>query len=261
MKPGHVVYVRIDPRLKSAAGRELWATEGWYTMNQIPKGKPVPTRKPSGRPAGLSASERRAGFRLLFDGRTMSGWRGFRKDHVPTAWSPRNGELTLTPGTGDGGDIMTAETFGDFDFRCEWKVAPRGNSGIFYRVTQEHSVPWGTGPEMQILDDAGHPDGRNPLTSAGSCYALYPAPRGVVRPGGEWNESRLVIRNNHVEHWLNGQRVVSYVLGSEAWKADIKKSKFASLPDHGMRARGHLVFQDHGDPVSYRNLRIRRLGP
>jgi hypothetical protein len=112
---------------------------------------------------------------------------------------------------------------------------------------------------MQVLDDAGHPDGKSPLTSAGADYALYPAPLGVVRPAGEWNDVGLIVRGNHVEHWLNGTKVVDYELGSPDWEQRVKASKFAEWPTYGRAASGHIALQDHGDWVAYRNIKIRVL--
>jgi hypothetical protein len=167
-----------------------------------------------------------------------------------------NGELTRV---GAGGDIVTVDEYGDFELELEWKVAPGGNSGIMYRVTETAANSYESGPEMQVLDDSGHADGRSRLTSAGSAYGLYPAPAGVVKPAGEWNAVRLVVNGNHVEHWLNGQKVVDYELGSPDWEAKVKASKFAEWPGYGRAARGRIALQDHGDRVAYRNIRIREL--
>jgi len=123
----------------------------------------------------------------------------------------------------------------------------------------ELETTWQSGPEYQVLDDAGHPDGRRPETSAGACYGLYSAPRGVVRPAGEWNEARIVVQGSHVEHWLNGRRVVSYELEGPDWEARVRGSKFVTMPRYGREPRGHIALQDHGDRVAYRNIRIRPL--
>lgn len=208
-------------------------------------------------PNTLTDAERRDGWRLLFDGRTTSGWRGFRKDVVPDAWSVVDGTLTFD-GSG-GGDIVTVDQFGDFELVVDWRVGPGGNSGIFYRVTEDVDAIYHSGPEYQVLDDAGHADGQSPLTSAGAAYGLYPAPRGAVRPAGEWNHARIVVREGHVEHWLNGVQTASYQLGSEDWERRVRESKFVEWPAYGRAARGHIGLQDHGDPVSFRNIKIREL--
>jgi hypothetical protein len=162
---------------------------------------------------------------------------------------------------GEAGDIVTREEFQDFELALEWKVEPGGNSGIMYRVAEgrELETVWQSGPEFQVLDDARHPDGRRPETSAGACYGLYPATGGVVRPAGEWNEARIVVQGAQVEHWLNGQRVVRYELGSRDWEDRVRASKFASMLRYGREPRGHIALQDHGDWVAFRNIRIRSI--
>ena len=204
----------------------------------------------------LTPAERAAGWRLLFDGRTATGWRGFRMDSMPAGWTVVAGALTRVARAGD---IITTERFGNFELVLEWKIAPKGNSGIFYRVSEDDSTAYWSGPEMQVLDDAGHPDGRSRLTAAGSCYGIYPSPAGVVKPAGEWNRVRLVLRGNHVEHWLNGVKVVEYELGSPDWEARVKASKFAPHVHYGRNASGYIGLQDHGDWVAYRNIKIRVL--
>jgi Domain of Unknown Function (DUF1080) len=196
------------------------------------------------------------GWRSLFDGRTADQWRAYRGDRLPAGWQVVDGALTRVARAGD---IVTREQFQDFELTLEWKVEPGGNSGIFYRVAEapELKTVWQSGPEFQVLDDARHRDGRHPETSAGACYGLYPAPPGVVRPAGDWNEARIVVEGAHVEHWLNGRRVVSYELGSRDWEERVRRSKFAGLPRYGREPRGHIALQDHGDRVAYRNIRIR----
>jgi hypothetical protein len=196
------------------------------------------------------------GWRSLFDGRSADQWRAYRGDSLPAGWQVVDGALTRVASAGD---IVTREQFQDFELALEWKVEPGGNSGIFYRVAEapELETVWQSGPEFQVLDDARHADGRVAETSAGACYGLYPAPRGVVRPAGEWNEARIVVRGTHVEHWLNGRRVVAYELGDHDWEDRVRRSKFAGLRRYGREPRGHIALQDHGDWVAYRNIRVR----
>lgn len=203
-----------------------------------------------------SAGAEPSGWTVLFDGSNMDAWRGYQRPDIPNGWQIVDGALTRV---GDGGDIITRDQYGDFELELEWKVAPGGNSGIMYRVTEADSQTYRTGPEMQVLDDARHRDGGSRLTSAGAAYGLYPAPQGVVKPAGEWNQARLVLRGAHVEHWLNGQKVVEYELGSPDWEAKVKASKFVEWPGYGRAQRGHIALQDHGDTVSFRNIRIREL--
>lgn len=206
---------------------------------------------------GLTAAERAEGWQSLFDGSGLDAWRGYRKPAPPDGWQAIDGSLVLT--AAGAGDIITREQFRNFDLRLDWKVAPGGNSGIFYRATEEGNYIWQSASEMQVLDDERHADGKSELTSAGSNFALYPAPRGVSRPAGEWNSVRLLVNGSHVEHWLNGVKVVEYELGSPEWEARVRASKFASMPLYGRAPQGHIGLQDHGDRVDFRNIRIRAL--
>lgn len=216
---------------------------------------PQPSADSTG--TALSAAERAEGWRTLFDGGSLAAWRGYRKPAMPEGWQVVDGSLVLV--TAGAGDIITRDRFRNFDLRLEWKVAAGGNSGIFYRATEEGNYIWQSAPEMQVLDDARHADGRSELTSAGSNFGLYPVPRGISKPAGEWNAVRLLVNGAHVEHWLNGVKVVEYELGSSEWEARVRASKFASMPLYGRAAEGHIGLQDHGDRVEFRNIRIRVL--
>lgn len=212
--------------------------------------------KPSSAPNTLTAEEAKAGWKLLFDGKTTAGWRGFKEQGIPGGWQVVDGALTRVA---QAGDIITTDKYQDFDLMLEWQVAPGGNSGIFYRVSEDAEATYETGPEMQVLDDAKHADGGSPLTSAGALYGLYPAPRGLVKPAGEWNQARILLRGNHVEHWLNGKQIVSAELNSAEWNSKVAASKFKQWPGYGKNATGHIGLQDHGDRVAFRNIRIRVL--
>jgi hypothetical protein len=192
----------------------------------------------------------------LFDGTSLDHWRGFRRDQVPEGWRIVDGALTRV---GSAGDLITRDVFGDFELVLEWRIAEGGNSGIMYRVTEDASETYHTGPEMQVLDDAHHPDGRSRLTAAGAVYGLYPAPAGIVKPAGEWNAIRIVARGRQVEHWLNGVKVAGYEIHSEDWTARVAASKFRRWPGYGRAASGHIALQDHGDRVAYRDIRIRTI--
>ena len=204
----------------------------------------------------LTPQEQAAGWRLLFNGRTMDAWRGFRKAGMPDGWKVVDGALTRVASEGD---IITREQFTDFELSLEWRVESGGNSGVMYRVTEQTEATYRTGPEMQVLDDARHPDGRSRLTAAGALYGLYPAPEGAVKPAGQWNAARVLVDGNRVEHWLNGVRMVEYELLSREWEAKVAASKFNEWPGYGRAARGHIALQDHGDLVSFRNIKIRTL--
>jgi hypothetical protein len=212
--------------------------------------------RPSTQPARAAPSEREGGWRPIFDGRTTAGWRAFGGEGIPDGWRVEDGALARV---GPAGDIVTKDEFGDFVLECEWRIAPGGNSGIFFHVAEGHDHVWETGPEYQILDDAAHRDGLDPKTSAGSNYALHAPEAHVARPAGEWNHARIEVRGPRVRHWLNGVQVVEYELWSPDWEQRVAASKFASMPDYGRAKRGHVALQDHGDPVWFRALRIRPL--
>lgn len=155
---------------------------------------------------------------------------------------------------------MTVDEFESFELRFEWQVEAGGNSGVFFGVTEEIDGPvWFSGPEYQILHNAGHRDGEAPITSAGSNYAVHPPAADVTRPVGEWNRSRLIVDRGRVEHWMNDTHLLAYDLESADWQARVAASKFANLPSYGRIRRGRIAIQDHGDPVRFRNIRIREL--
>jgi hypothetical protein len=198
-----------------------------------------------------------AEWQTLFDGETLDGWKSFKSPTPPEGWQVVNGAITRV---GGGGDLVSVGQYGDFELRLEWNISEGGNSGIMFRVDPNANRTFESGPEMQVLDDVRHPDGRSRLTSAGASYGLHPSPQGVVRPPGEWNEVRIIADGPHVEYWLNGTRVVEYELWSPEWEELVANSKFAEWPGYGRAKRGHIVLQDHGDWVAYRNIRIREMG-
>ena len=199
-----------------------------------------------------------AGWRSLIDGPSLgAAWRGYHSDSLPAGWTLANGVVTKE---GQRNDIITRDQFGDFELEFDWKLPPGGNAGVFYRATEEYDKVYWSGPEYQLLDDAGHPDGKSRLTSAAAAYGLYPSPAGIVKPANEWNSSRIVVRGSHVEHWLNGQKVVEYDLGSPDWAAKVAASKFKDSPHYGRAAKGHIGVQgDHDGTLQLRNVRIREL--
>jgi hypothetical protein len=204
----------------------------------------------------LTAEEKAAGWKLLFDGKTTAGWRAYNADSMPSGWQAVNGSLTRVSRAAD---IITKEQFGDFELTLDWKVEPGGNSGVFYRAVEGLEWIYQGAPEYQILDDSAHRDGRNPLTSAGANYGLYPAPRGVVRPARQWNTARIVAKGPHVEHWLNGQKTAEYEQGSQEWAKLVAGAKFAAWPQYGKAMKGYIGLQEHGGRVEFRNIKIREL--
>ncbi len=205
-------------------------------------------------PAGVKAGA----WTDLLAGGAARHWRGYRVDSLPSAWRYDAATNTLTRER-FGGDIVTRAQYADFELVLEWKVGPRGNSGVFYHATEETRVIYENAPEMQVLDNGGHRDGQNALTSAGANYALDAPVRDVTRPVGEWNEARIVVIGPHVEHWLNGVKLLEYERWSPEWTAKVKASKFAQWPSYGLARRGHIGLQEHGDVVSFRNIRVREL--
>jgi len=208
-------------------------------------------------PNTLTRAERAAGWQLLFDGKTMSQWRGYKSDSVPDGWKVEDGTLTKSGSTGD---IITRNKFANFELDIDWKIAPGGNAGIFYRGTEEYDHIYWSAPEYQLLDDARAPDGRSRLTSAGAAYALYPSPAGILKPAGEWNSTRIIVKGAHVEHWLNGKKLLEYTLWSPDWKAKVKASKFAAYPNYGLAKSGYIGIQgDHDGTLTLRNIKVREL--
>ena len=204
----------------------------------------------------INAKERAEGWRLLFDGQTMAGWRGFQQPTLPAGWQAIDGELTRV---GEAGDIVTVDEFDDFELTLEWKLSPNGNSGLFYRVTEDDDVMWHTAPEYQIIDNA-YKEPLKPVQYTGANYDLHPPSRDVTKPIGTWNQTRLSVRGAHVEHWLNGVKVVEYELWTPDWERRVRQSKFKDYATYGRARRGHIGLQDHGDRAAYRNIKIRSGG-
>jgi len=206
---------------------------------------------------GLTAEQRAGGWRALFDGTSTAAWRGYKTQTMPAGWRIVDGVLTKS---GPVDDIVTRDQFGNFQLALDWKLSPGGNAGVFYRGTEEYDHIYWSAPEYQLLDDAGHPDGKSRLTAAGSDYGLYPSPAGVVKPANEWNSTMIVVNGNSVQHWLNGQKLLEYEIGSSDWTAKVKASKFAAYPNYGRAPKGYIAIQgDHDGTLSIRNVRIREL--
>ena len=187
----------------------------------------------------------------------LSAWRGYKEQAVPAGWQVINGDLNKKVSVND---LITKDEYGDFELEWEWKLPSGGNAGVFYRGDESAEKIYWTAPEYQLLDDAGHEDGKSRLTSAGSAYALYASPAGHVKRAGEWNSSRIVARGPHVEHWLNGVKVVEYEQGSPDWAAKKKASTFNDYPKYGTLVVGHIGIQgDHEGELSIRRMRIRTL--
>ncbi len=196
---------------------------------------------------------------VLFDGTDLSAWRNYQQDTISDLWKIEDGALMLT-GRG-GGDIITKETFGSFDLELEWKISEAGNSGIFYHIVEADSLGqvYLSAPEMQVLDDEKHPDGKLPSHRAGANYDMQPCSEVATNPVGEWNKVRLLFDKGHVEHWLNGVKVVEFDQGSPAWAEQLAESKFGTWAMYAKGEEGHFGLQEHGDQVWFRNIRVKRL--
>lgn len=201
----------------------------------------------------LSRSEKKAGWKLLFDGKSLSEWRSYKKADGPKqGWVIEDGCLKLEPKSG-GGDIVTKETFLDYELRWEWKIAAKSNNGLKYLVSEDRSAP---GPEYQMIDDAVQ---EPPNRRTASVYDVL-APT-LLKPTlvGDWNKSRLIIQGNHVEHWLNGDKVLSYEIGSAEHKTALAQSKFKDMKGFGDKIKGHILLTDHNDMAWYRDIKIHDL--
>lgn len=211
----------------------------------------------------LTKDEKLAGWLLLFDGKTLEGWRGYnKKDASATRWKVEGGLLTVDPADGRDTrgalDLITQHIFDRFELTFEWRIAPGGNSGVKYFVLEDRQAA--IGHEYQIIDDEKHPDAKlGPERQTSSLYDVLAAENRPLTPAGSFNLSRIVVRGTTVQHWLNGVRVLQYELGSPALQAAIDSSKFAGIERFGKLQKGHILLQDHGDRVWYRNVKIRRI--
>jgi hypothetical protein len=202
----------------------------------------------------LTAAEKKAGWTLLFDGKTTAGWRGFKTPEPDAGWTAKDGALSPDPKLSQ--DIMTKATFGSFELAFDWRISPKGNSGVMFHVTETGEQTYQSGPEYQIVDNArGEPE----VDHAGGLYALYAPGKDVTKPVGEFNHSRLVLNHGKGEHWLNGVKVAEYDMTSPEFKARVAASKFKAWPQFAASPTGHIALQNHGDAVAFRNLKIRPL--
>ncbi|MBS1787268.1 MAG: DUF1080 domain-containing protein [Acidobacteria bacterium] len=217
----------------------------------------------------LTKAEQKAGWMLLFDGKTLTGWRGFHSQTPPSSWGVADGCITKPKTTGEnrqgGGDLITVDQFENFELSIEWKLQKGGNSGIKYLVS-ESLPPTGRSAisfEYQVLDDDNHPDaklGINGNRTAGSLYDLIPAAKNKkLNPIGEFNQSRIIVKGNHIEHWLNGVKTVEFDRTSDDYKKHLAESKFKTTKGFGEAKQGHILLQDHSDQIWFRNIKIRVL--
>jgi hypothetical protein len=203
----------------------------------------------------------------LFDGKTFQGWSKYGGGQVGAAWKIQDGAIYLDAlnkegwQTGDGGDIVTDEAFENFHFQVEWKIAKDGNSGIIFLVHEspEYAYPWMTGPEMQVLDNDGHPDAKIHTHRAGDLYDLIASSEETVKPVGEWNLAEIIVNDGNLKLHLNGVMVVSTTMWTEEWDELVSNSKFKDMPGFGKYKKGKIALQDHGDEVWFKNIRVKKL--
>ncbi len=217
----------------------------------------------------LTEGEKAAGWKLLFDGKTTNGWRNFKDDKIGSSWKVENGTLTLAvektrrgrTKAKDGGDIITTKKFENFELSLEWKISSCGNSGVMFNVVEgpDYQKVYHTGPEMQILDNTCHPDAKIHTHRAADLYDLIPCRQETVKPAGSWNHAKIKIEDGSTSFHLNGVEVVTFQMFDDLWADMIAKSKFKDMPGFGQFRKGHIALQDHGDAVSFRNIKIRTL--
>lgn len=216
----------------------------------------------------LTAKEKKQGWTLLFDGQSTKGWQKYGGSPAGSAWKVADGALYLDSSRKenwqiqDGGDIVTTEEFENFHLKLEWKIAKDGNSGIIFFIhedTAKYQWPWMTGPEMQVLDNNGHPDAKIIKHRAGDLYDLLSCSKETVKPAGKWNRAEIVADHGQLRFYLNGEQVVTTTLWDDNWKKMVAGSKFKAWPGFGTYKKGKIGLQDHGNTVWYRNIKIRKL--
>ncbi|MEP6596647.1 MAG: DUF1080 domain-containing protein, partial [Ginsengibacter sp.] len=210
----------------------------------------------------LTDAEKKEGWKLLFDGKTTTGWRPYQNKQS-NSWSAEKGTLHCKGSAANYGaisaDLMTKDEYENFDLSVDWKISPKGNSGILYMVKEDTNSSYLSGPEYQIIDDKNFPEPLEDWQKTAADYAMYAAPAAEPKPVGEWNHSRIVVDKNHVEHWLNGKKVVEYELYSDDWQKRKMEGKWKDSPGYGLTKKGHVTFQDHGSESWFKNIKIKEL--
>lgn len=214
----------------------------------------------------LTAQEKKEGWKLLFDGKTTNGWRNFNSDKINQGWKVANGVLYLDTAKVNGkkieaGDIVTIDEYENYELSIDWKIQACGNSGVIFNVQEgsAYTASYQTGPEMQVLDNACHPDAKIIKHRAGDLYDLISVKTETVKPANEWNQARLIANKGHYTFWLNGVKTVEFDMGTPQWNEMVAGSKFKNMPDFGKFTKGRIDLQDHGNMVSFRNIKIKEL--
>ena len=210
----------------------------------------------------LTVGEQNDGWKLLFDGTSLTGWRGFNNKPIP-AWSVENGQIVCGGSENDKGDmrpdLTTNGQYENFELSVDWKISAQSNSGIIYLAAEGFSAPWMTGPEYQIIDDNNFPEKLENWQKTGANYAMYPPTALASKPAGEWNKTRIKLQDGKVEHWLNGVKVVDCTMWTPEWQREKETGKWKEYPDYGLSHKGHICLQDHGSKVCFKNIKIKEL--
>lgn len=207
----------------------------------------------------LSSKEKKEGWILLFDGKSTGGWRSYQNKQTDN-WDVKNGELYCkTEGVTNRADLITANKYENYELQIDWKIAPKMNSGIVYMVTEENGATYESGPEYQLIDDVGYPGKLSDKQLSGSNYDMHAPSAKPAKPAGEFNHTKIIVNKGHVEHWLNGTRVVDYQLWTPEWEQAKANSKWKDVKSYGMSKAGHIALQDHGGGVAFKNIKIKPL--
>jgi hypothetical protein len=212
----------------------------------------------------LTKQEIRDGWQLLFDGNTLNGWKGYNQDSCGPRWVVKDSLLTcLGEGGGMGYDIVTTRKFADFELSLDWKISPKGNSGIFYHIIEDtlYHSPYETAPEYQLIDELGWPEKLEEWQKTGADYAMHNADTLLkkLNPVGEWNTSKIVFDKGHVEHWLNGSKIIEFIAWSDDWNKLRADGKWKDFPAYGQAKEGPIGLQNHGSMIWFRNIKVREL--
>ncbi|MGB3587605.1 MAG: DUF1080 domain-containing protein [Tunicatimonas sp.] len=238
----------------------LLSISSWLTLSCSSPSDSVSTANDEEPSAETATTSAESDWTMLFDGSSMDAWRNFKSD--TSAWRIEDGALNTTGGSGD---LITKETYENFELEFDWRITEGGNSGVIYlsQEDDQYNSTFETGPEYQLIDDESYGTVHNieleKNQMSGANYALNEPQDVQLKPLGEYNQGKIVVDNGHVEHWLNGRKVVEYDLWTDEWNTRVAETKFKDMPDYGKSKSGHIALQDHGDPIWFKNIRIRKL--